>query len=118
MFDYMYLRLVYLYDDRKVYLTNEPLWVRFCAWFLLTFFKERLYIDKLLIENAKHKREIKDLERRFQMLKEAYLKVTGELAADEYFIKQEVEESKEPISKIIIPVFMMSDEEFLRGESK
>ena len=83
MFDYMYLRLVYLYDDRKVYLVDEPLWVRFCAWFLLTFFKERLYIDKLLKLDAKHKREIKDLERRFQILKEAYLKVTGELAADE-----------------------------------
>ena len=83
MFDYMYLRLVYLYDDRKVYLTNEPLWVRFCAWFLLTFFKERLYIDKLHTLITKHQREIKDLERRLQMLKEAYLKVTGELAADE-----------------------------------
>ena len=118
MFDYMYLRLVYLYDDRKFYLTNEPLWVRFCAWFLLTFFKERLYIDKLLMEDAKHKREIKDLERRFQMLKEVYLKVTGELAADEYSMVQKAEESKEPVSTIIIPVFMMSDEEFLRGESK
>jgi len=83
MFDYMYLKLVYLYDDRKVYLTNEPLWVRFCAWFLLTFFQERLCIDKLRKVDAKHKREIKDLERRLQMLKEAYLKVTGELAADE-----------------------------------
>lgn len=83
MFDYVYLRLVYLYDDRKVYLTNEPLWVRFCAWFLLTFFKERLYIDKLVALNTKHKWEIKDLERRLQMLKEVYLKVTGELAADE-----------------------------------
>lgn len=83
MFDYMYLRLVYLYDDRKVYLTNEPLWVRFCAWFLLTFFKERLYIDKLHTLNTKYKKEIKDLEKRFQMLKEEYLKVTGELAADE-----------------------------------
>lgn len=83
MFDYMYLRLVYLYDDRKVYLTNEPLWVRFCAWFLLTFFKERLCIDELLKEATFRKRQMKDLERRFQMLKEAYLKVTGELAADE-----------------------------------
>ena len=83
MFDFMYLRLVYLYDDRKVYLVHEPLWVRFCAWFLLTFFKERLYIDKLLKLDAKHKREIKDLERRLQMLKELHLKVTGELAADE-----------------------------------
>ena len=83
MFDYMYLRLVYLYDDRKVYLTNEPLWVRFCAWFLLTFFKERLYIDKLIVLNTKHKREIKDLERRLQMLKELHLKTSGELAWDE-----------------------------------
>lgn len=83
MFDYMYLRLVYLYDDRKVYLTNEPLWVRFCAWFLLTFFKERMCIDELLKEATFRKRQMKDLERRFQMLKEAYLKVTGELAADE-----------------------------------
>lgn len=83
MFDYMYLRLVYLYEDRQVYLTNEPLWVRFCVWFLLTFFKERLYIDELRKVDAKHKREIKDLERRLQMLKEVYLKVTGELAADE-----------------------------------
>ena len=83
MFDFMYLRLVYLYDDRKVYLTNEPLWVRFCAWFLLTFFKERLYIDKLLKLDAKHKREIKDLERRLQMLKELHLKTSGELAWDE-----------------------------------
>ena len=83
MFDYMYLRLVYLYDDRKVFLTNEPLWVRFCAWFLLTFFKERLYIDKLIVLNTKHKREIKDLERRLQMLKELHLKTSGELAWDE-----------------------------------
>ena len=118
MFDYMYLRLVYLYDDRKVYLTNEPLWVRFCAWFLLTFFKERLYIDKLHTLITKHQREIKDLERRLQMLKELHLKVTGELTPEEYFIKQGVEESKEPVSNSIIPVFMMSDEEFLRGESK
>jgi len=83
MFDFIYLKLVYLYDDRKVYLTNEPLWVRFCAWFLLTFFKERLYIDKLCKVNAKHKREIKDLERRLQMLKELHLKTSGELAWDE-----------------------------------
>mgnify|MGYP000322977517 CR=1 FL=1 len=118
MFDYMYLRLVYLYDDRKFYLTNEPLWVRFCVWFLHTFFKERLCIDELRKQDVRYKRKIKDLERRFQMLKEAYLKVTGELAADEYAMVQKAEESKEPISKIIIPVFMMDDEEFLRGESK
>lgn len=83
MFDSMYLRLVYLYDDRKVYLTNEPLWVRFCAWFLLTFFQERLYIDKLHTLNTKHKREIKGLERRLQILQAVYLKATGELAESE-----------------------------------
>lgn len=83
MFDYMYLRLVYLYDDRKVYLTNEPLWVRFCAWFLLTFFKERLCIDELLKEATFRKRQMKDLERRLQMLKELHLKTSGELAWDE-----------------------------------
>lgn len=91
MFDYMYLRLGYLYDNRKVYPVDEPLWVRFCVWFLLTFFKERLYIDKLLKMDAEHKREIKDLKCRFQMLKEAYLKVTGELAADEVLGKSAVD---------------------------
>lgn len=34
--------------------------------------------------------QIKDLERRFQMLKEAYLKVTGELVADEVLGKSAV----------------------------
>lgn len=40
------------------------------------------------------------------------------LRADEYYMLQKTEESKEPVSETIIPVFMMSDEEFLRGESK
>ncbi len=83
MFDSMYLRLVYLYDDRKVYLADEPLWVRFCVWFLFTFFKDRLYMDALYKLDAKHKREIKGLERRLQILQAVYLKATGELAESE-----------------------------------
>lgn len=87
MFDYMYLRLVYLYDDRKVYLTNEPLWVRFCVWFLLTFFQERLCIDKLLKQIASQKQDIRTLERKVQLLQVVYLKATGELAESEMLDK-------------------------------
>ena len=87
MFDSMYLRLVYLYDDRKVYLTNEPLWVRFCVWFLFTFFQERLCIDKLLKQIAIQKQDIRALERRLQILQAVYLKATGELAENEMLDK-------------------------------
>lgn len=83
MFDYMYLRLVYLYDDRKVYLTNEPLWVRFCVWILFTFFQERLCIDKLLKQIAIQKQDIRALERRVRLLQVVYLKATGDMEEGE-----------------------------------
>ena len=83
MLDYLYLKLLYLYEDRKVFLASEPLWVKFCVWFLHTFFADRMWRDAMLKLDAKHKKEIKDLERRLQMLKELHLKTSGELAWDE-----------------------------------
>lgn len=87
MFDSMYLRLVRLYDAKQVYLTNEPLWVRFCAWFLFTFFQERLCIDKLLKQSDRQRQEIRRLERKIQLLQVVYLKATGDLAESEMLDK-------------------------------
>lgn len=83
MFDSMYLRLVYLYETKKVYLTNEPLWVRFCAWILFTFFQERLCIDKLLKQIAIQKQDIRALERKVRLLQVVYLKATGDMEEGE-----------------------------------
>lgn len=87
MFDSIYLRLVRLYDVKQVYLTNEPLWVRFCVWFLFTFFQERLCIDKLLKQAASQRQEIRRLERKIQLLQIVYLKATGDLAESEMLDK-------------------------------
>lgn len=83
MFDSMYLRLVYMYESNQRCLNRKPLHIRFCVWVLLTFFQNRLRIDKLLKELAYQKQEYKLLECKRQKLQALYLRTRGDLSEDE-----------------------------------